>query len=376
MRPVHPKKMLILDILEVLRRYSDENHPLTQRQIVDLLRRDYGMEAERKAVRRNLDDLIEAGYPVGYRTIERDSGGAGGSGIRTDYCYLHEFTDAELRLLIDGLVFSHHITLGQRKELIGKLEGLSSVHFKSRMRHVREMTPEATDNAQLFLNIELLDEAIDSHRKVRCKLLTYSSDKRGRPHGSDRTYVLSPYQMAAKGDRYYLICNDDRFSHVTHVRVDRMVDLEVLEEKARPFSTLRGSDGKKLNLAAYLREHVYMHDVSKVTTCEFLISKYMVPEVLETFGDGVTFFGETEETVKMRARMSVGDASQYAKSHVPSVLLLSPKRQAVMMYEDLCAGLEAYESRGIHGLNKEWQLVDGHPQRIQPSMPGAPAPPD
>ncbi len=33
-----PKKLLIVNILDILRRYSDENHRLSQREIGDLLR--------------------------------------------------------------------------------------------------------------------------------------------------------------------------------------------------------------------------------------------------------------------------------------------------------------------------------------------------
>jgi len=35
----HPKKMLILDILEVLRNHSDCEHPLNQKQIIEWLER-------------------------------------------------------------------------------------------------------------------------------------------------------------------------------------------------------------------------------------------------------------------------------------------------------------------------------------------------
>ena len=48
--------MLILDILK---EHSDENHPLTQQKILRILKRDYGMECDRRSVKNNLEYLQE-----------------------------------------------------------------------------------------------------------------------------------------------------------------------------------------------------------------------------------------------------------------------------------------------------------------------------
>ena len=40
-----PKKLLILNILEILRKYTDENHRLGQKEIIDILKKEYGAKA-------------------------------------------------------------------------------------------------------------------------------------------------------------------------------------------------------------------------------------------------------------------------------------------------------------------------------------------
>lgn len=60
------KKMLIMNILDILKRYTDENHRLSQKEIMDILEREYEMKVERKAIRRNLLNLIEYGYQIEY----------------------------------------------------------------------------------------------------------------------------------------------------------------------------------------------------------------------------------------------------------------------------------------------------------------------
>lgn len=54
-----PKKMIIINILDILKRYTDENHRLSQREIMDILEREYDMKVDRKAVKRNLMNLID-----------------------------------------------------------------------------------------------------------------------------------------------------------------------------------------------------------------------------------------------------------------------------------------------------------------------------
>lgn len=41
------KKMLVPDILSILKRYSDEQHYLSQREIAEPIERDYGMNVWR-----------------------------------------------------------------------------------------------------------------------------------------------------------------------------------------------------------------------------------------------------------------------------------------------------------------------------------------
>ena len=61
-----PKKLLIMNILDILRRYSDQDHRLSQKDIIEILENEYDMEADRKAIKRNLMNLIDFGYNLEY----------------------------------------------------------------------------------------------------------------------------------------------------------------------------------------------------------------------------------------------------------------------------------------------------------------------
>lgn len=54
MYTMQPKKILIIDILDILRKYTDENHMLSQKEIVDILKTEYNMTVERKYIKQNI----------------------------------------------------------------------------------------------------------------------------------------------------------------------------------------------------------------------------------------------------------------------------------------------------------------------------------
>lgn len=346
-----PKKLLIMNILDILRRYSDEDHLLSQREIGELLRNRYGMTADRKAIKRNLMDLVEFGLDIEYTEIARTTpdprtGELAENTILTGFYLVREFTDGELRLLVDGLLFSRHLPHSQCKELVEKLERLSSVYFRSRVGHIAPMPEDRTDNRQLFLNIELLDEAICRNRKISFHYLEYRTDKRQhlrtRSDGSVREYVVSPYQMAAREGKYYLICNHDSYDDIANYRLDRICDLKVLDRAARPFSSLAGSDERPLELAEYMRRHVYMY-AGGDRRARLRIAPFLVSDVVDLFGRDVAFSDEDDGGTTVTVFANEMSVEQFAKSFAPHVTVLEPADLRDRVKGMLERALEGYQ---------------------------------
>ena len=345
------KKMLIMDILDILRRYTDEEHTLSQKDILEILEKEYDMKAERKAIRRNIQNLIDMGYEIEYsesirmmpnpKTKELEE-----NTITSDYYLVRDFSDGELRLLIDSLLFSKHIPYNQCRELIGKLENLSNVYFKAHVRHISTMPETLPRNQELFYTIETLDEAIGKGKKVCFSYIEYGTDKKQhrkcRPDGSIREYVVSPYQMAAKDGRYYLICNYDRYNDISNYRIDRIRDIRILEARVRPFETMEGSGSMRLDLAEYMAEHIYMYS-SRNTRVKFRIVRRMISDVLDIFGMDVRFVNETDTHVDVYAKVTEEAMFQFAKRYAPDVLVLEPKGLVERLRDDAEKVMEVYQ---------------------------------
>lgn len=331
-----PKKLMIINILDILRRYTDKKHRLSQKQIAEILKNEYQMKADRKAIKRNLMNLIDFGYDIEYSetvrmTLNAETGKLEESYILSDFYLRREFDDSELRLLIDSLLFSRHIPYSQCKALVEKLEGLSNIYFRSRVKHIVTMPEDKTDNKQIFLNIELLDEAISHNRKVSFKYAEYGTDKKMHPKkradGVVREYLISPYQMVAKEGKYYLICNYDPYNDISNYRLDHIRDLKILDEPAKPFETLQGANGQRLNLAEYMKEHLYMFSGETVRV-KFRITKQMIGEVVELFGKDIAFSDENGDGITVTVHTNELSAEQFAKTYLPDVMILEPQKLA------------------------------------------------
>ena len=143
------KNVLILNILKILQRHSDVKHRLTQKDIIRLLNDEYDMDVERKSITRNIDNLIEAGYDIGYEESKKGKS-KNTTVVRTNFYYEHDFDESELKFLIDGIIFSKLLTSRQKKQMIKKLEGLSSKHFISSLSKVSISENDRIINAKII----------------------------------------------------------------------------------------------------------------------------------------------------------------------------------------------------------------------------------
>ena len=118
-------KVALIYIYYILREHSNYDHPLTQAQIAAYLENEYKIELDRKAISRNVDILIEAGFEI----------------VKGKGCYLdvRDFEDSELRLLIDAVLSSKVISARHSEDLIERISGLSSVYFKNSIKHVHNL---------------------------------------------------------------------------------------------------------------------------------------------------------------------------------------------------------------------------------------------
>ena len=343
------KKIIILYILNILRKYTDSTHTLTQQQIVEKLQSDYGMDVNRSTVKRNIADLIDAEYDIGYREVTRThtdqkTGLREENTIYTDLYYQHDFTESELHMLIDGLLFSRSVPYRARKELIDKLGGLSSSYFNQRMNHVRCMSSDSPENKKLFYNIDVLDEAIAERKQVRIIYGYYGMDMRLHENtnedGTRKWQTLNPYQMVASEGRYYLICNKDNYDTVANYRIDRIMDIEKTETPAKPGNQVQGLE-EGLNMEDYVYQNLNMF-AGKPEKVEFVIPRSAVSVVIDFFGKHVRFHEQEDGKIACSLMVSRESMRRWAIQMAGVVRVTSPEGLVQEIREALQKAADEY----------------------------------
>lgn len=309
---LYNKKNLNLIILRILWEHTDERHRLQQQDIVHLVQTEYGMEIDRRSVKNNVDALKDMFADT---RIEISTEGG--------YCLLaRDFDDAELRMLIDGVLFSKTVSQRQAKELIGKLKGLSSKYFGAKVSHISNL-PELrhTDNKQIMYNIDVINDAISSNRKISFTYNRYGTDFKLHPR-REQAYIVNPYQMAAANGFYYLIGNYDKYDDISHYRVDKMTEVRMLDAKAKSKKDIpEMEDG--FSLPKHMAEHIYMYAGPSVPVI-LKTDTIMMDELVDWFGRDFRILAEKDGMVTVRVNCNEKAMFYWALQYGTCVEVVEP----------------------------------------------------
>ena len=281
---MYENKLLILRILEILKNESDEEHHLTQQEILRLLDTSYGINCDRRSVKSNIEALIEAGYDIVYE--------------EGYYLASREFDEAELRMMIDSVLFSKTIPVSAAKSLVKKLSDMGSKYFRPKVSHI-SVTSEVqhSDNKLVMYSVDTINEAIDKKKKISFYYNTYKKDLKLHLI-REEAFVVSPYQMVAKNRWYYLICCPDGEDKIYHFRIDRMANVIQLNERIKPVKEVKGYE-QGLNLPKHLAEHVYMYD-GESAAVQFTIREEMLNHVIDWFGTDIKILEDNDGLLTVR----------------------------------------------------------------------------
>ena len=321
---LEPTKLALVRILQILEQYSDFDHPLKQRDIIDYLDRDYGIVIERKAVGRNLSLLKEAGYDIA-------------SDRRGSYLAERMFDDSELRMLIDGVLASRHITAKHSKELIERLCSLSNKYFRSHVKNIWSVNEwSKTDNQALFYNIEIVDAAIEQGKQIAFCYNKYGADK--KLHKTSDQHA-TPYQMILRNQRYYLIACNEKWKNLGHYRLDRITGICLTDEPATPLRSLPGHE-YGIDYREYATSLPYMF-TDKPEMVEFLADSVIIDQIVDWFGDDARI-KQSGDKLKVSVKVSPMAMEYWAMQYLNFVEILSPKTLRERIAENLKSAKKKY----------------------------------
>ncbi len=273
------KKMLPIYLIEILKKYSDEKHPLLLQDIIDCIENDYFIQFERKAISRCIKELIDLDYDICYR--------------KGYYLQERKFDKTELQFMCDQILNSPILTPNQKEQFLNKFIEDESNYFKRTFSHLHHLEMENhSKNKELFLVIEMLNEAIEKNKKVAVDYMDYGMDRKLHKRRNEK-YILNPYDMFVVNSRYYLLANYDKYDNLANFRIDKIQNVEILEDKRKQIMNL--PESKNYAYPKYKMEHIYMFS-GKSSRVKLRFKNSILNQIFDWFGLDCNIVQENDET--------------------------------------------------------------------------------
>lgn len=332
------QKLKLLYLLKILTEQSDEEHCLGAQALIDALA-DYGISAERKSIYSDITQLLDFGCDI--VLVKSKSGGG-------YYLAGRDFELAELKLLVEAVQASRFLTAGKSRELIAKLEKLTSKPQAGQLqRQVYVANRIKTANESIYYVVDDIHRAIQNNWQIAFQYLEWTLEKELSPRRDGKPYQVSPWALTCKDENYYLIAHDEEEQKIKHFRVDKMARIRPLADKKREGAALF----ERFDIADYANKTFGMYG-GKEETITLLFENHLIGVAMDRFGKDAALRRRDKAHFSLRVKVAVsGQFFGWLTGFGGSVEILSPSpvreayvrhlRQTLSPYaegqEDSCA---------------------------------------
>lgn len=302
-------RLNVLYIIFTLKRYSNEDHPLSAIDIANKINHDFlhlttaDQIISVDTVKRTLDTLVnylfspvrpshsndftndfsDYGFTIfcvmktkqGFQTYQTETDG---KSPKKYYYYQSAFTNAEVTTLIDAIETYNYFSDDDIVELVDKLIQLQPLSYAA--DSYSPYNPTLKDKNSLLLpNIDLLDKIIDAGKCARITYCNYNHTKQLVPR-EGYPKIIEPLALMWSNGYYYLIAYHPAYKNIAHFRIDRITDIEMVDEKTtHPL--------KDFDASRYRLEHPVMYSGKQqemVLLCRQTPHNHMMNTIMDVFG--------------------------------------------------------------------------------------------
>lgn len=286
------QKLKLLYMAKLFSEKTDEEHGLTVQEIISLLNQ-YEINADRKTLYLDFEELRHFGIDIVSEQIGRNV-----------YYRLasREFELPELKLLVDSVQASKFITEGKSRELIKKLESLVSSHeAKQLQRQVILSGRVKTMNESIYYSVDTIHSAINNDCKIKFQYFQWNVKKEMELRRNGEWYQISPWALIWDDEYYYLVGFDSEAGIMKHYRVDKMLKIDLVEEKR---------EGKelyaKMDLPKYSKGLFGMFG-GETTSVTLLCENSMAGAIIDRFGKELSLVSVDSEHFRVNVAVSASE---------------------------------------------------------------------
>ena len=298
------KKLSLLYILDILKKYTDENHSLTYSEIDLKLNEEYGIKLDNKTIAKYINLLIEYGIDI------RKKGNNGCAILSRD------FDNSALSFLIDAVFSSKSISSQHAQYLIQTLLKDSSIYERKKYTYIFKADEIVrTNNKEIFYTIDTIARAIEENHQISFTYNEVLINKKQTTRFNGKRYIINPYFLVNNRGKYYLVCNYDKYNSLSNYKVECISNIKILDSKIKPLQLL--DDVESFDISKYVNEHIYMFSGKTIQTTMKLNNIKILNDVVDWFGENIIIKEKDEEiyvTLSVNEQAFLYWAMQYGQS--------------------------------------------------------------
>lgn len=270
---------------------TDETHPLTNAEMMQILEEKYGMTTHRTTIPSDIDLLVKSGMEI--EIIE--------SKPKKYYLndYARTFNLPELKMLVDAVASSKFITKKKSDELIEKIIALGTPSSRPSLK--RNLWSEGRikqENERIYFNIEAVNQAINESKKISFQYFQYDVKKEQRLKHDGTPYKFSPYALIWNGDYYYMVGYSEKHNDIGNFRIDRIAKApSILDEDAIPMP-------EGFDIAEYTNGMLRMYN-SERCDVELICDNSVMDAIIDVFGTNANTYAYDMTSFKLEVSVAV-----------------------------------------------------------------------
>lgn len=295
-------------LLDILQRYTDEEHVLPASRLISLISQEYGVEIERRTLYSNIRILRQAGFDIS--TFEENGAGY--------YLVSRLFEKSEVLMLCNAIHSSHFISSRQSDELIRRILNTLSDYQKGEFRsQVYLPNRKKTESKHLLYNIGIVSEAIRDGKQISFIYQRYNRDKKQVPRRKE-LYIAEPRFIVYSDERPYMIVTSRKHPAFSHYRLDRMKDTEILDEPSLPLSQSQISEAYE-----YAGNKLFMFS-GEPAAVTLRCSERIMDAMIDIFGPGMRTLPDEDGYFLLKINTSRAGAVFLAQQYLDAVEVIDP----------------------------------------------------
>lgn len=322
---LYEKNGNVLYILNVLKRYSDEEHMMSVAELQRKIKEIYDVDIDPRTIRRNINLLK---YKLNYDISTRDENGKG--------YYINrdpdtDFEPGEIRAIIDNFSYANYIVPSIARDIIKKCKNIQNVYQNEKLKDYQIYANDSkTENVEVIKNIEDITNSIYSNNKIKFEYWKYTiTNKLEKIIVS--TPIVSPYAIVYSKQQFYLIGIKEGQHNFFNYRLDRMKNVNILKDKI-------SIKKKKSEIKDFAESSIEMFG-GKKEEIEAICHIWLLDAVFDIFGKNITIekIPGDEEHFRFLVDTSILGFRMWAMRNLDLVEVIRPislRQEMIKVVED------------------------------------------